>query len=65
MQTWVDFEQNVIEAAIDKWHDSLRSCKLMCASGGHFEHNAAKLLRICIMWFIRTFYETVNVVWCI
>jgi len=23
-QTWVDFEQNVIEAAIDQWHDSLR-----------------------------------------
>ena len=25
-QTWVDFEQNVIEAAIDQWRDSLRSC---------------------------------------
>ena len=24
-QTWVDFEQNVIEAAIDQWRDSLRS----------------------------------------
>jgi len=35
-QTWVDFEQNVIEAAIDQWCDSLRSC--MRASGGHFEH---------------------------
>jgi len=23
-QTWVDFEQNVIEAAIDQWRDSLR-----------------------------------------
>jgi len=25
-QTWVDFEQNVIEAASDQWCDSLRSC---------------------------------------
>ena len=25
-QTWVDFEQNVIKAAIDQWRDSLRSC---------------------------------------
>jgi len=24
-QTWVDFEQNVIEAVIDQWRDSLRS----------------------------------------
>jgi len=35
-QTWVDFEQNVIEAAIDQWRDSLRSC--MRAGGGHFEN---------------------------
>jgi len=35
-QTWVDFEENVIEAAIDQWRDSLRSC--MRAGGGHFEH---------------------------
>jgi len=35
-QTWVDFERNVIEAAIDQWHDILRSC--MHAGGGHFEH---------------------------
>jgi len=25
-QTWVDFEQNVIEAATDQWRDSLISC---------------------------------------
>jgi len=36
MQTWVDSEQNVIEAAIDQWRDSLRS--RMHAGGGHFEH---------------------------
>ena len=35
-QTWVDFEQNVIEAAIDQWREILRSC--MRAGGGHFEH---------------------------
>jgi len=35
-QTWVDFEQNAIEAAIDQWRDSLRSC--MRAGGGDFVH---------------------------
>jgi len=35
-QTWVDSEHNVIEAAIDQWHDRLRSC--VHAGGGHFEH---------------------------
>jgi len=35
-QTWVDFEQNVIEAETDQWRDSLRSC--MHAGGGHFQH---------------------------
>jgi len=35
-QTWGDFEQNVIEAAINQWRNSLRSC--MRAGGGHFEH---------------------------
>jgi len=34
--TWVDFEQNVIEAAIDQWRNSLRLC--MHAGAGHFEH---------------------------
>jgi len=35
-QTWVDFEQNVSEDAIDQWRDHLRSC--VRAGGGHFEH---------------------------
>jgi len=35
-ETWVDFEQTVIEAAIDQWRDSLRS--YMRAVGVHFEH---------------------------
>ena len=56
MQTWFDFEQHDIEAAIDQWHDGLRSW--VHAGGGNFEH-------ICIMWFIRTFCETVIVIWCI
>jgi len=36
IQTWYDFEQNVIDAATDQWRDSLRSC--VRAGGGHFEH---------------------------
>ena len=36
MQTWVDSEQNVIEAATDQWRNCLRSC--VRAGGGHFEH---------------------------
>jgi len=35
-QTWVDFEQNVIEATIDQWRDRLRS--RVRAGGRHFEH---------------------------
>jgi len=35
-QNWVDSEKNVIEAAIDQWHDRLRS--RVRAGGGHFEH---------------------------
>jgi len=29
MQTWFDFEQDIIDAAIDQWRDRLRS--LLCA----------------------------------
>jgi len=36
MQTWFDFEQNVIDAAIVKWRDRLRSCESVDAI--HFEH---------------------------
>jgi len=35
MQTWFDFEQNIIDAAIVQWRDRLRSC--VSAGGGHFE----------------------------
>jgi len=34
-QTWFDFEQNVIDAAIDQWRDHLRS--YVRAGSGHFE----------------------------
>jgi len=36
MQTWFDFEQNVIKAVIDQWRNHLRSC--VHAGGWHFEH---------------------------
>jgi len=36
LQTWFDFEQSVIEAAIDQWRDRLRSC--VHVGGGNFEH---------------------------
>ena len=36
MQTWFDFERDIIDAAIDQWRDRLRSC--VRAGGGHFEH---------------------------
>jgi len=35
MQTWFDFEQNVIDSTVDQWRDRLRSC--VRAGGGHFE----------------------------
>jgi len=62
-QTWVDFEQNVIEAAIDQWCDSHMQIMYACWWRTLWTR-AAKLLFICIMWFIRTFYETVSVIWC-
>ena len=36
MQTWFDFDQDIIDAAVDQWHDLMRSCT--CAGIGHFEH---------------------------
>jgi len=43
-----------------------RQSEIMCACWWRtlWKH-VAKLWFICIMWFIRTFYETVNVIWCI
>jgi len=36
MQTWFDFDQDIIDTAIDQWCDHLRSC--VHAGGGNFEH---------------------------
>jgi len=52
MQTWFDFEQIVIDAAIVKWRDRLRSCVCWCQT---LRTHPAKLLFICIVWFIRIF----------
>ena len=42
------------------WRDHLRSC--VHAGGGHFEHMLWP--GYSFIWFIRTFYETINVIWC-
>ena len=59
MQTWVDFGKNVIEAAINQLRD--RVCMLV-APWRTLSTHAVKLLFVCIVWFIRTFYETFNVI---
>jgi len=48
-QTWVDFEQNVIEAAIDQWRDSLRSNDHVCML-------AADTLNICCKIIVSLYY---------
>ena len=51
---------DIIDTAIDQWRDRLRSC--VRAGGGHFEH---MLWHECsFTWFIRTLYETGNIIWC-
>jgi len=37
-QSWVDFEQNVIEAAIDHYQSRDRARSCVNAGGGHSEH---------------------------
>jgi len=60
-QTWFDFHQDIIHATIDQWLDHPRSC--VCACGRHFEY---MLWNECLfIRFIKTFYETLNVIWCI
>jgi len=56
----VDFDQDIIDAATNQWHDHLTVC--VHPSDGHFEH---------VLWnecsfisFIRTVWVTVNVIWC-
>jgi len=36
MQTWFDYDHDIIDAAIDQWHDRQKPC--VRAGGGHFEH---------------------------
>jgi len=36
LEAWFHFEQDAINAVIDQWHNSLRSC--VRAGGGHFEY---------------------------
>jgi len=54
------------------WTERYRRCnwsmarpsEMMCACWWRtLWTHAVKLVLICIMWFIRTFYETVNVIW--
>ena len=62
-QTWVDSKQNVIEAAIDQCRTSVwdHVCVLVATT----LNTCCEIMFICIMWFVRRFYETVNVIWCI
>ena len=62
-QTWVDFEQNVIEAAIDQWRDSLRYH--VCVLVADTLNTCREIIVYLYMWFMGTFCETVNVIWCI
>ena len=36
MQTWFDYDHDIIDAAIDQWHDRQKPC--VRAGCGHFEH---------------------------
>jgi len=55
MQTWFDFDQDIIDTAFDQWRDHLRWC--VHAGGGNFEH-------MFIYMIHRNVYEAVNVIWC-
>jgi len=46
MQTWFDFEQNLVEAAIDQWRDRLRSCV----------HAGAYTLNTCCEIIVHLYY---------
>jgi len=63
-QTWVDCEENAIEAAVDQWQwrDRLRSC--VRAGGGHFEH---MLRNYClfVLCGLSDHFVKLNIIWCI
>jgi len=56
----VTLTSDIINAVKAQRHDRLRW--RVCAGGGHFEHML--LNERSFIWFIRTFYETGNIIWC-
>ena len=61
LQTWSDFDQDIINIAIDQQRGYLRSCVYVHAGGGHFKR---MLWHKCsFMRFTRTFYETFSEIW--
>jgi len=36
VETWTEFQQSVVDEAIEQWRERLRAC--VCTGGGHFEH---------------------------
>jgi len=36
VETWNEFQQSIVDEAIEQWRDRLRSC--VCAEGDRFEH---------------------------
>jgi len=35
---WFDFQQDIIDTAINQWRKRFQACIHVRASGGHFEH---------------------------
>jgi len=33
---WAEFQQSMVDCAVDQWRKRLEAC--ICAEGGHFEH---------------------------
>jgi len=59
MQTWFDFDQDIIDAVTNQQRDYLRLCVRV---GGHFEH---MFWHECSFILInRTFQESFNIIWC-
>jgi len=57
MQTWFDFDQDIIDTAIDQWRDCLRLC--VCAGGGPLKTCSEMNVHLCDS--TEHFYETINV----
>jgi len=52
-----------MEAAIDQWRDSLKSC--MRAGGGHFERMLQNYCLFVLCGLSEHFMKLSNVIWCI